>query len=160
VRGGFLKVLDPLARGFVDMKQHGFQIFEHINRRNSQRENAVCGTPGIAPRIALRLVSAIMGLTVHFHAQLRLVAVKVEIVRPRRVLFAPVIAGLKAAQLLPQQNFGQSHFAAEGLRPAIGFASAFDHAFRSLSRFARPSVRLRLPPPRDKLGEELGNAYA
>jgi hypothetical protein len=131
VGGGIFEVRNPFSRGFIDVDQRPLQIFQHIDRCNAQRENSMLSQPFIAPFIPRRLIAAIVRLAVYLHAQLGLVAVEVEIIRSCRMLFAPVVAGLKATQLLPEQHLWQGHFAPQLLRAAVSFAGAFEHVIRS-----------------------------
>ncbi len=125
---------------FGDVRHNPIEVFQHIDRRNAKCQHAVLREKSIASRILARLIAPLMRLAVHFHAQLRSVAIKIEIVRTSRMLLAPMKTSLVTTQLLPEQNFGQVHFAAQFLRAAIGFAGASDHRRLPLTRCARPSV--------------------
>ena len=137
----------------VEEGQYPFHVPQHLRGRDTQGRNSIPGKPSIAQRILVGPVSTIVGLSVRFHAQLRSIAVKIENIWSRRMLFAPLVPGLTSSKLLPQQNFRQAHFASKRSRAAIRFARAFDHMAGSVSRFARPSTMLRMVPlPREAGG--------
>jgi hypothetical protein len=124
-------IFQTRSRYFIDVNHDAFEILQNIDRSDPKRENPVLRQPLIPPFIPRRLIPAIVRLAVYLHAQLGLVAVKVEIIRACRMLLAPVMAGLQAAQLTPEQYLRQRHFAAQLLRAAVSFAGAFEHVVRS-----------------------------
>ena len=67
--------------------------------------------PGIARTIALRPVTHVMRNPIDFNRQIGAGAEEIEDERPRRMLIAEPQAIGRAAQLPPQQYFGQRHFA-------------------------------------------------
>jgi len=135
-----------LARVSVDEGQHSFDVAQNFRRRNPNGHHIMHGKPGIAPRVFARPLASVMRFAVHLDAQLRGVAIEVEIIGAGGMLLAPFVTPYSSSELLPKQHFRQAHLAAEGVRATIGLAGAFEHVLISLSRFARPSTMLRMVP--------------
>ena len=145
-----------LACVSVDEGHYSFHVAQQLRGRDAQGCDLMPDKPRIPQRIPERLVSTIMRFSVDLDAQLCSIAVKIESIWSRRMLFAPLVPGLTSSKLPPQQDFGQAHLASEGSRAAISFACAFDHLAGSCSRFARPSTMLRMVPLPREAGGGLG----
>jgi len=123
--------LEPKQR---DDAVHIFQhiLCRHANDLKSLRCQA-CVTRGVTSRCR----PAIMRLAVDFDDQSCSHAAEIRDIGTDRVLTTEFRAQFLAAQLLPQENLGQGHFAAE-------FAGGID--LRALQAPRAPSTTLRVVP--------------
>jgi hypothetical protein len=120
---------DSGSRGLHHLRQDAFKVLEHVHRTDAQRENGVAREKSIAGSVPARTVAALMRFAVNLHAKLGQFAIEIEIIGARWMLFSPVQSGLIGAQLSPQHDLGQRHFAAQSFCAPIGLAGALEHGW-------------------------------
>ena len=122
------------------------QIAKHVAGRDSHYRDTMLRQKGIAPRIALGPIRAPMNLAIHFHRQPSRRAVKVQHIRPRRMLPPKPQPLGSFAKDAPKNHLGQRHLA-----PQSPCAS---HRPAGLRRYPHcPSTMLRMVPlPKHSLG--------
>lgn len=139
--------LNQAVRYCRDVLKNAFEVLQHLGSGDPQGGDVVPGKPRITTGIAEGAVSPLVRFAVDLHAQLRGVAVEIEVVRSRGMLFAPVQTDLALSQLLPEQHLRQTHRSPKFARAAVGFAGAFEHVTRSVPRLWRgPSTMLGMVP--------------
>jgi hypothetical protein len=116
-----------LARDAADQPYYAVQVGENLAGRNSECQDAMLRDPGIALRVLPWLVTALMRFAVDLNAQLRAIAVEIEIIFASRMLLAPVEARLLPAELAPKQPLRQAHLPPQLLGSPVRAARAFDH---------------------------------
>ena len=143
---------EPRPRFGNDQGQGRRKVIQNRACRNAQGRNARTCEPTISRVIPVRVVTHAVDHAIHLNGKPRIGAIEIQNIRATRVLAAEFQSAGPFAQLTPEQDFRQRHFAPQLSRPA-DTASArfrrnvFEHRFP-------PSVSLREPPPRDELGEE------
>lgn len=90
---------------------HQFRAGQHFCRRNSHDCDALRGKLRVAGAIPIRAIAHIMGNAVNFDHHLGGRAEEIDDEGADRVLPAKVDPGRVLAQEVPQQDFGQGHFA-------------------------------------------------
>src|SRR3982751_3737969 len=108
----------PTRADREDMRQHAFQIIEHIPGGNPQRVETSLGQHGIALQVALWTVTHRVRLTVDLDRQPTLEAGAIPDIAPARKLAAKPKPLGTFPQLLPQDDLGQGQLSAKLARDA------------------------------------------
>ena len=143
---------EPRPRLGNDQGQGRLKVIQNRACRNAQGRNARTCEPTISRVIPVRVVTHAMDHAIHLDGKPRIGAIEIQNIRATRMLTAEFQSIRALAQRTPEQPFRQRHFASQ-LSRSVDAASLRlgRHVFEHRSS---PSVSLREPPPRDKLGEE------
>jgi hypothetical protein len=135
----------PTRAGGGDKEQHAFEIIEHIARRNAQRVEADTMQDAIASEITMRVVAHRVRHAIHFDQEAALKAGEIGNVAAARELAAKSKPVGALSELLPEDNLGQRHPAAE---PACATDVRVGRANRAMpnARCIGPSTMLRMVP--------------
>jgi len=128
-----------------DMRDDPLQIVQHARGRNPQRLDVVQYQPGIAGRVARRLLSTIMRFAIDLDAKQCVRTEKIERVGTRGMLTTEFERTGAFAQFAPEQDFRQRHFFSLFARTLYRVSRTFEHC-------PCPSTVFDGPPPRS--GEE------
>ena len=88
-----------------DPRDDAVQIFQHLDRGNSQCLEAPPLEVPVALLVALRPIAATVRLTVDLYGEARLKACKVHRITDLRKLPAELVAAGSTAELLPKEDF-------------------------------------------------------
>ncbi len=90
-------------------------IYQYIGCGNADDLNAQRGKVSVSPRVARRLITHVMRYAVNLDHKLAVGAVEIDDYLANRMLPTKLHAVGPFAKDLPQQNFGQRHFASQPL---------------------------------------------
>ena len=102
------------AAGREAVRHHAFEICQHIASGNPQRLKTKRRQHRIPPRIAFRPIAPRMRLAINLDCYPPFKTSEIDNKPVARILAAKAEAAGVMAKLVPQQNFGQRHLAAEG----------------------------------------------
>jgi len=97
-------------------------LVEHVDCRNARDANAAAGEPGVAARIACGVLAHVVGAAIDLDREAGRGKVEIEHAAVHRVLLAEAQPVERLTpQRLPEEHFGERHFATEAAGAGEGF---------------------------------------
>ena len=140
-RGTARRVVEgqALQASLHDEIHNGAQIGKHVASWNPQNVHGVASQPPIPILVPLRLVSAIVRLSVDLDRERGIETIEVEYIGAGGMLSAELDTCGTLAQFAPKKHFRQCHGLAKRARVSDGFSWSHQHC-------ASPSTMLRMVP--------------
>ena len=144
-RGTIRRMVEGVRHQRGDPFYDPIDVAQHIRRRNAKHSVPAVRQERVSPLVARWTVTSIVSLAVDFNDQTCLAHIKIDDVRPDRMLPSDLHSDLAATQPLPDHYLRQAHLPSQ-------LARGID--LRLAQRDAPSTIRSSANGPRPRSGED------